>query len=390
MWLTINPNDTHDPVAQVIAGEDIDLDDFVATSGPIVTICSINIAADPYALAKFFHLIARCTLDALTGIHMKTSPGRHIISHEKGIFGRVRCYVRTVEAQGRGSLHMHVLLWLCGSMTSSAMETALKTKEFRDRVSNFISQNIVGDINNMTAEEIVHHPKLKEPMYSRPPKPTMSNPCTPENLARLARTLQVHSCHDLRCLIKFNNHKICKRWAPFPRSNKPWIDESGEWGLKRLYGYVNNFNPPILVCVRSNYDIKLITNAFGTNNITWYITTYATKKQSKSSNASAILTKTIAFHKATDHASNDARTSNKHLLQRCSNTLGRLQEFSAQEVIGYVMGWGDRYLSHHYIPIYMNGIWAAIFNAFPLVRHVNHFVYFDELLTLMEMKVTTE
>ncbi len=159
---------------------------------------------------NFFHLIARCTLEALTGIHMKTSPGQHLISCEKGIFGKVRCYVGTVEAQGRGSLHMHVLLWLCGSMISSAMEIALKRKEFRDRVPKFISQNIVGDINGMTAEEIVHHPELKEPTYSRPPKPTTSNPCTPENLAPLACTLQVHSCHDLQCLIKVNNHKVCK------------------------------------------------------------------------------------------------------------------------------------------------------------------------------------
>ncbi len=147
---------------------------------------------------------------------------------------------------------------------------------------------------------------------------------------------------------------------------------------------------PILECIRSNHNIKFITTAFSPNNITWYITTYATKKQSKSSNMSAILTKTIAFHKATDCTSNDARTSNKCLLQRCSNTLGCLQEFSAQEAIGYVMGWRDHYLSHHYIPIYINGIRAAVFNAFPLVRHVNHFVYFNELLTLMEMKVTTE
>lgn len=70
--------------------------------------------------------------------------------------------------------------------------------------------------------------------------------------------------------------------------------------------------------------------------------------------------------------------------------LGHLQEFSAQEAIGYVMGWGDRYLSHHYIPIYMNGIWATVFNAFLLVRYINHFAYFDEVLTLVEIKITTE
>ncbi len=52
--LQSTPMTLNDPVAQVIAGEDIDLDDFVATSGPTATIRSINIAADPYASAKFF------------------------------------------------------------------------------------------------------------------------------------------------------------------------------------------------------------------------------------------------------------------------------------------------------------------------------------------------
>lgn len=34
IWMTINPCDLHDPVAQVLTGEDIDLDDFVKTDGP--------------------------------------------------------------------------------------------------------------------------------------------------------------------------------------------------------------------------------------------------------------------------------------------------------------------------------------------------------------------
>ncbi|SJL10774.1 uncharacterized protein ARMOST_14168 [Armillaria ostoyae] len=170
LWLTINPNDTQDPIAQVITGESIDLDDFVKHSGPSPTVRSKTIAADPYASAKFFHLIVA------------------------------------------------------------------------------------------------------------------------------------------------------------------WIDKTGEWGPRCLYGYVNNFNPPILVTVHSNHDIKLITNTFGMSNMTWYITTYVTKKQTKSSNASTLLAKTVAFHKRSVKGIDDFRTVNKCLLQCCSNTLGHLQEFSAQEV----------------------------------------------------------
>jgi len=34
LWITINPMDTHDPVAQVFTGADIDLDQFDHTTGP--------------------------------------------------------------------------------------------------------------------------------------------------------------------------------------------------------------------------------------------------------------------------------------------------------------------------------------------------------------------
>jgi len=49
LWITINPCDLHDPIAQIFAGEEIDIDNFVATIGPSKTKRAENIANDPYA-----------------------------------------------------------------------------------------------------------------------------------------------------------------------------------------------------------------------------------------------------------------------------------------------------------------------------------------------------
>jgi hypothetical protein len=54
LWITINPSDTHDPIAQIFAGQEIDMDAFAATAGPDGTQRAIAIAADPFAAAKFF------------------------------------------------------------------------------------------------------------------------------------------------------------------------------------------------------------------------------------------------------------------------------------------------------------------------------------------------
>ncbi|KAJ3910827.1 hypothetical protein F5877DRAFT_55877, partial [Lentinula edodes] len=44
LWITINPSDMHNPIAQVFAGEQIDLDNFVSTRGPTSTLRTVNLA----------------------------------------------------------------------------------------------------------------------------------------------------------------------------------------------------------------------------------------------------------------------------------------------------------------------------------------------------------
>ncbi|KAG8690964.1 hypothetical protein FRC09_011780 [Ceratobasidium sp. 395] len=53
IWLTINPDDLHDPIAQILAGEEIDMDNFIRTAGPDNTRRAQNIAQDPYAAANY-------------------------------------------------------------------------------------------------------------------------------------------------------------------------------------------------------------------------------------------------------------------------------------------------------------------------------------------------
>ncbi|KAI9573285.1 hypothetical protein HD554DRAFT_2060427 [Boletus coccyginus] len=68
LWITINPSDVHDPVAQVFTGADIDLDRFVSSSGPDSQDRAARIAQDPYAAAKFFHISIQVVLEMLFGI----------------------------------------------------------------------------------------------------------------------------------------------------------------------------------------------------------------------------------------------------------------------------------------------------------------------------------
>ena len=68
LWITINPSNVGDPLSQVLAGEEIDMDSFINTSGPNSTQRNKNVVKDPYVAAKFFHLVVAAILEELFSI----------------------------------------------------------------------------------------------------------------------------------------------------------------------------------------------------------------------------------------------------------------------------------------------------------------------------------
>ena len=368
LWITINPSDTGDPIAQVFAGEKIDMDDFVQSSGPNSEERSKTIASDPYAAAKFFHFVIAALLEELFGIkaYGQNSP----VKRTEGIFGKVASYIGTVEAQGRGTLHLHIVVWLCGSLTSLQMKEALKSQAFRSKVRDYITSNIKADLDGADEEAFKKLPRVQGLTYSRPCDPRLPGyqKLSHEKEMKLAKAVQHHKCSMAACLVVKKNRVRCKRRAPFEISDRDFVDEDGNWGPKRTYTFINNWNPSIMQCVRANNDIKLITNGAETRDIMFYVSQYVAKRQNKSSNASALLAKKLAFHQKSERYNSDTNRLNKRLLQRCANTLSREQEFSAPEVISYLMGWGDRFISHHFVNIYWSGVMALLKRTFSKMR----------------------
>ena len=184
----------------------------------------------------------------------------------------------------------------------------------------------------------------------------------------IARSTQYHQCSYNNCLKIIKGRTVCKRRALFPLARDDWVDADGNWGPKRLCGFLNNWNPPLLRTLRANHDMKLIMSGGETNVLTWYITNYTSKKQQRSSNVSALLAKRVAFHTVEERRRTDLRDINKCLIQWCANTLMRDREFSGPEIMSYLMGWGDRYESHHYVGISVDAIKRALKDTFPRLR----------------------
>ena len=369
LWITINPSDLHDPIAQVFAGEEINMDEFMAHIGPDKDRRAKNIADDPFAAAKFFHFMITTILETLFGV--KVTPAQ--VKSGVGVFGRVTAYFGVVESQGRGTLHLHLLIWLKHVPSSDEMSTLLKTNDFKARVIAFLRANTRAYAPGFEdGESVKKLPHNNEVSYSRPPVPGSVDYDTKlaSSEILIARMEQLHTCKPRRCLVFKRGQLVCKRRAPFQLAEDHFVTETGLCGPKRLYGYVNAWCPAILLNARCNNDIKFLTNGGDTKNITFYVTSYAAKKQGKNHNMSAIMAQGFAYHLDNPKPEyvDDLRDQHRLLLFRLVNTINREQELAAPMVMSYLMGWGEVYRSHTYTPIYWSSVSRALYKTFPELR----------------------
>jgi hypothetical protein len=131
--MTINPADIHSRVALYFAGVDLDLDKILPETIPSTYERAQIIAAHPVATAHFFNQLISSILKCMV---------------EKGLLGPIKAYFGTVENQGRGSLHLHILIWLDHDLTPSQLKESVQNEEFRNGLLNYLEDIIKQDLSN--------------------------------------------------------------------------------------------------------------------------------------------------------------------------------------------------------------------------------------------------
>lgn len=367
IWLTINPDDLHDPIAQIFAGQEIDMDDFVKTAGPDSLRRSQNIARDPFAAAEFFSFTINLVLEKLFGISLTNS---RVHSHT-GILGRLNAYFGTVECQGRGTLHLHMLLWLHNAPAPRRLKELLQTVEFRSKVVAYLKANVRSFLPQLaTPAKVKEIPSEAEVAYSRCPDPKLP-PATllshlEESEVKVVRTKQIHKCVVGKCLRYDKHGKLtCKRRAPWELSNDDSVDADGTYRTKRLLGFLNNYCPALAQMIKCNNDIKILLHGCETKHLIFYLTKYMAKPEGRTHNVLSLLTDGLMSHYLEDPNVKELKKSQSDLILRAVNVLNREQEVPAPLVVTYLMGWGDVYRSHQYAIIYWGSFISYIYRVFP-------------------------
>lgn len=133
IFMTINPADINSRVALYFAGVDLDLDKIIPETIPSTYERAQIIASHPVATARFFNVLISSILTCMV---------------EKGVLGPIKAYFGTVENQGRGSLHLHILLWLDHNLTPSQLKESVQNEEFRNGLLNYLEDIIQQDLSN--------------------------------------------------------------------------------------------------------------------------------------------------------------------------------------------------------------------------------------------------
>ena len=285
-FITINPADIYNPIVKFLAGEEINLDALLPEQVPNSWEQSILIAKNPVVAARFFDIFVKVFLSTLLGY----DPTQKDLTG--GVLGLVKAHYGCVEAQGRRTLHCHMLIWLEGGLNPNEIRDRVMKNgdvEWGQQLIRYLDDaitNIVPDDPDpqLSVPSSTHHPcsvrgiDLKEPDLDLRLKSRL------KDLYNVVKECQIHShtkmCYkyrktgeDLHCRFDHDEDNFCEISKFDP--------ETAELCLRCLHGMVNNFNSMIIEAIRCNMDIQFIGSGESAKAILYYVTDYITKTDLK-------------------------------------------------------------------------------------------------------------
>ena len=354
-YITVNPADTHNPVVKFLSGEDIEIDNMLEGDIPNVWEQSRLVSSNPALGARFFNLYLKAFLRVILGCREDG------LNAEGGVLGVVKAHYGCVEAQGRGSLHCHMLVWIDGALNPNEIrEKVMKDEDWGRKLLAYLDDTVTNVVPEDPLPGVDGALDEKDPCTLR--GANLDNGDVRQRLAargkdvsRLAERVQRHR-HTHTC---YKHHKTGEaKTCRFELSEDNYRGESiidqetGSVQLRCLDGLVNNFNMTMLEAVRCNMDIQFIGSGESAKAMIYYVTDYITKSPLKSHVTYAALQQAVRKYEQVVDEYDDSTLKSKRLLQKCAYALISHQELSAQQVASYLLGYEDHFTSHSFVNLY--------------------------------------
>ena len=288
-----------------------------------------------------------------------------------GLLGIVRAYYGCVETQNRGSLHIHLLIWLYGVCSPEEYKDKIKFEEFKNQLIKYLESIISCDFDALVKLETEVddiHPCCKSIDYIQKDMTNTENlKLFLADVYEVGQTTALHVCTPSCYKYNKDGEKICR--FGYGNAGKQLIelsimDDSGKINLKRADAFVNNFNWIMQVALRCNHDIKYLQDKITKSlAVLYYITNYTTKMGISSYNQ--VLFGTMAFKAVQKYNNNNSDENNKvkKLMSAIYNAAANNTEYSGALVANMLLqnGRDGTYYSSHE---------TKLLNIFPILNNL--------------------
>lgn len=186
LFLTLNPSDLTNPLLGVMGG--LQVDDWTMMSQEQR---AVFVANNPGPAAQFFDLMIKAFVDIILGYKKPNG----------GLFGTCLAYYAMVEAQGRGTLHCHMLIWLAGNPSPQQLRDKMaENPDFKTEMFHWIESIIKCELPDTTS--IVTEPNGQPLRKPHRPAGTLDPRLKPQPILTTQRTSDEPFASQFREFVK--------------------------------------------------------------------------------------------------------------------------------------------------------------------------------------------
>ncbi|PPQ67617.1 hypothetical protein CVT26_006827 [Gymnopilus dilepis] len=370
LFVTLNPSDVDHPIVRLFGGEDIDVAELY--NGNMQEMDAwrrkVYAARNPAASAKFFDLMVQTFIKII----LKHGTG------QRGLYGVCEAYFGAVEAQGKGTLHIHMLIWLRGHPSPEILrERLMASEQYRVAFIQWAESIISNEfpvISGRAEDEPSRVKRIRSHDRGEPHPGAGFGPSAQPGVYGSDEQFWVqYKEHLIRLLHEYNWHVHTSTCFKYLKQGEEGVDsncrmrmdgqirpittidtDTGRIELKRLHPWISSYTDIITFLMQCNMNVQFIGSGVEAKAFIYYVTDYITKASLPIHAALAALwyaaRKIQEFYEKGDETPDSFFT--KALTKFVNAIMGR-QEISHQQVMSYLVGGGDHYTSEKFQNLFL-------------------------------------
>jgi hypothetical protein len=400
-YITLSPADNKHPISLYYADTNEKFEPLLCSK----EFKNSLIADNPVASARFFHFIVENFIKHVLGVG----------TDHPGLYGDTSAYYGTVEQQGRLTLHIHMLLWIRGSLTPQEVRERIMdpNSEFQREMVEYLESVHMGEFMTGKMEDVKKKLDIAElddkyvnPTETLPIPPSV--PCGEDGCGACESCMATDLWEDQfkttvdDILFRSNVHKctgspkqykkkqgknkqkgsadkfqpvtgcLSNKWgkckARFPRTlfEHTEVDmESGALNIKKGEAMLNTVTAEVTYLIRSNLDVTSLLSGTAIKAVVAYISDYISKPSLKTYLIFEAVKSVFDKNSEMLGGTLDRREKTRKLLTQIVNSLTSKMEIGGPMASMYLLGNPDHYTSHNFRPFY----WSTFVRA---ARHEYH------------------